>query len=819
VLAEKLGPYTLVRQIAVGGMAEIYLATVEKTTPQQQVAIKVIHQHNASDPDFVRMLVDEARLAVQLKHPNIVTTYDLGRQDEQYYIVMELVDGADLFKVQQRAADRGLPFPLALAAYIAREVCRGLDYAHRLCDSDGQPLQVVHRDISPQNILLALDGEVKIADFGIAKAARRSMQTQAGIIKGKYYYMSPEQAAGHPIDRRTDIFAAGILLYEMLIGEMLYYDEDVERLLQTVRKADIPLVSRRRPDTPLELERIVMKALRHNPADRYSSAGECALALDEFLRRFAPHVGLADLGSFVEDLIGVTGRGRSFNEPTTTMSVDAALIEQSRLGVSEISSSSGVSKLGVHDENSLIFNPQLAREHLGALLPSSTPPMGGGAPRSAARSSTAVSAQGRRDDDNSQLRTKQRFIEPWRPGVVDVRTKSDISTGALEAISPPSTTTPSGQTGDWGADIDALPMGQRAISSAPPLEPRRGSLQPSAVYPAILPEVEEDELAKALALAPEPRVLEPKRALRPPAPDGKRPNVVIPDGPEAEQRSRQTLPLPSRSVIADVDGQAQLELQQSDLAFSKPELVPVEPKVELQQSDEPYADAAVVTVESSTGHWLDAISAETTHENLRPPDPPPSAVSVPAPVAPSNLTAPRSQSLRPFVIAGLGATVLSAILTWYMIDSRRGSGPNKPQLPQVADLGVPGPSLPMLVLPPFDQIPAAEPPPAGFVADSPAPQSPTPSGKPDAAAEPEETGQLSIDSEPSGAQVFVDKQLKGVTPLVLRDLPLSKEVKVELRLPGYKHTRKRIKWRGKTSLEVVIPLALPTSTEPEAAAP
>ena len=119
MLAEKLGPYTLVRQIAVGGMAEIYLATVEKTTPQQQVAIKVIHQHNASDPDFVRMLVDEARLAVQLKHPNIVTTYDLGRQDEQYYIVMELVDGADLFKVQQRAADRGLPFPLALAAYNA----------------------------------------------------------------------------------------------------------------------------------------------------------------------------------------------------------------------------------------------------------------------------------------------------------------------------------------------------------------------------------------------------------------------------------------------------------------------------------------------------------------------------------------------------------------------------------------------------------------------------------------------------------------------------------------------------------------------------
>mgnify|MGYP002139134665 CR=1 FL=1 len=163
--------------------------------------------------------------------------------------------------------------------------------------------------------------------------------------------------------------------------------------------------------------------------------------------------------------------------------------------------------------------------------------------------------------------------------------------------------------------------------------------------------------------------------------------------------------------------------------------------------------------------------------------------------------------------------MLSAVLTWYMIDSRRGSGPSKQQTTQLADLAVPGPLLPMLVLPPFDQIPAAEPPPAGFEADSLSPQSPTSSGKPDAVTETEETGQLTLDSEPSGAQVFVDKQPKGVTPLVLRDLPLSKEVKVELRLSGYKHTRKRIKWRGKTSLEVVIPLVSPTSAEPEAATP
>ncbi|HRI51604.1 MAG TPA: serine/threonine-protein kinase, partial [Pseudomonadota bacterium] len=344
-------------------MAEIYLAAPEGSESRHRLAIKVIHQQNADDPDFVRMLVDEARLAVQLKHPNIVTTYDLGLANDQYYIVMELVEGADLFRLQQRAADQRLSFPIPLAAYIAREVARGLDYAHRLRDSDGHPLQVVHRDISPQNVLLSYEGAVKITDFGIAKAARRAAQTQAGIIKGKYYYMSPEQASGQFIDGRTDIFAAGILLYEMLIGEMLYYDDNVDRLLQVVRKADIPPVSQRRPDTPPALERVLMKALCKSPSDRYQTAAEYSQALDNYLRRYAPRLGAADVGAFLEKLIGEKVRRRTLNESTAAMAVSADALNQPPLA-SAVSaggdatiglSSAQIQELGISDENSLIF--------------------------------------------------------------------------------------------------------------------------------------------------------------------------------------------------------------------------------------------------------------------------------------------------------------------------------------------------------------------------------------------------------------------------------------------------------------------------------
>src|SRR5437868_4680714 len=173
-----LGGYRLLSQLAVGGMAEIYVAKAAGASGWEKlVALKVIHPNFSQDPEFVQMLVDEAKLSVQLQHANIVQTFDLGRIDEQYYIAMELIDGIDLYKLLRQASEREIDFPPEIAAFIAQETCNGLDYAHRKRDSKGRPLQIVHRDVSPQNILCSYDGEVKIVDFGIAKAARRGRQT------------------------------------------------------------------------------------------------------------------------------------------------------------------------------------------------------------------------------------------------------------------------------------------------------------------------------------------------------------------------------------------------------------------------------------------------------------------------------------------------------------------------------------------------------------------------------------------------------------------------------------------------------------------
>jgi serine/threonine protein kinase len=336
-----LGAYQLLSQLAVGGMAEIYVARTHGVGGfEKQVALKVIHPNFSADPDFVQMLVDEAKLSVQLQHANIVQTFDLGRVDEQYYIAMELIDGVDLYKLLRRASEHEVDFPFEVAAFIAAEVCAGLDYAHRKRDDRGRPLQIVHRDVSPQNILVSFDGEVKIVDFGIAKAAMRGQQTAAGVIKGKYYYMSPEQAWGDKIDARTDIFSAGILLYEMLVGQMLYMEEDIEKLLDVVRKANIPPPSSQRMGVPRELEQIVMRALKKRADDRWPSAGELSTALAHFLRGFAPDFSRARLATFVREVMG--------DDPTSQR-------RDGRSATTHALEQSVISAVEVRDEHSLLF--------------------------------------------------------------------------------------------------------------------------------------------------------------------------------------------------------------------------------------------------------------------------------------------------------------------------------------------------------------------------------------------------------------------------------------------------------------------------------
>ena len=300
----QFGPYRLVRQIATGGMAEIHLAATKGLGGfEKVVALKMIHPNFSSDDHFVQMLIDEAKISVQLQHVNIAHVFDLGKVGDTYYIAMEFVDGCDLFKVLRKASEKDRYMPVETACYIAKEVCSGLDYAHHKRDAAGRSLGIVHRDVSPQNVLLSHAGEVKLVDFGIAKATMRARQTAVGVIKGKYYYMSPEQAWGDPVDHRTDIFSAGILLYEMLTGQMLYLEEDMNKLLDMVRKADIAPPSTKRPEVPRELDRIVMRALAKKSDLRWQSAHDFGTAIETFLLGFAPDFSAQRLAGFVNEIV------------------------------------------------------------------------------------------------------------------------------------------------------------------------------------------------------------------------------------------------------------------------------------------------------------------------------------------------------------------------------------------------------------------------------------------------------------------------------------------------------------------------------------
>ena len=219
----RFGKYTLIDRIAVGGMAEIFLA--RQAGPEgfeKNIVIKRIRPHLSKEPNFVRMFLNEAKLAAQLNHPNIVQIYDLGKIGESYFIAMEYIFGRDMRRIIPKADALGIPFPMVYALKIASSVCEGLYFAHQRVDVYGQRLDIVHRDVTPENIFVSFDGTVKILDFGIAKAANQIEQTLAGELKGKLSYMSPEQCVGSQLDNRSDLFSLGTVLYEWLTGFKLF---------------------------------------------------------------------------------------------------------------------------------------------------------------------------------------------------------------------------------------------------------------------------------------------------------------------------------------------------------------------------------------------------------------------------------------------------------------------------------------------------------------------------------------------------------------------------------------------------------------------
>ena len=350
---KQFGPYRLIRQVAVGGMAEIHLAKTRGIAGfEKYVAIKMIHPNFSQDENFIEMLIDEAKISVMLQHGNIAQTFDLGRVGTTYYITMEYVDGADLYKILRKASEQDIEMPMDVAAFVAKEMSNGLDYAHRRRSVDGRPLGIVHRDVSPQNVLISHTGEVKLVDFGIAKATMKARQTAVGVIKGKYYYMSPEQAWGDPVDHRTDIFSMGILLYEALTGQMLYLEEDLHRLLDMVRKANILPPTRLRRDIPPQLEKIVMHALKKRREDRYQTAGDMASDLERFLHVYSPVFRASKVAEFL---------GRVLAEepppPTAEMPAQEILVQAPPSTISGRIADQELlrERSELRDENSVIF--------------------------------------------------------------------------------------------------------------------------------------------------------------------------------------------------------------------------------------------------------------------------------------------------------------------------------------------------------------------------------------------------------------------------------------------------------------------------------
>lgn len=287
------GKYFLTDKIAVGGMAEIYKAKTFGVDGFEKVlAIKKILSHYSNDKDFITMLTDEAKLVVNLSHANIVQVYDLGRVNDDYFISMEFIDGINLRELIERSLELKEKIPTDIAIYVSSEVSKGLDFAHSKKDSFGSALNIVHRDVSPQNILVSFDGGVKIVDFGIAKAAMNLSHTHDGILKGKVNYMAPEQAFGKPIDGRCDVFSLGLVFYELLTGEKLFTGESQMEILKAIRNTKITAAFLRQKVTET-LQPILSKALAYSVKERYATAADMQVDLTRILylhySGFTPH--------------------------------------------------------------------------------------------------------------------------------------------------------------------------------------------------------------------------------------------------------------------------------------------------------------------------------------------------------------------------------------------------------------------------------------------------------------------------------------------------------------------------------------------------
>jgi serine/threonine protein kinase len=278
-----MGKFALFARLGDGGMADVFLAVARGPGGFNKLAV-IKRLRNGGDNENVRMFLEEARLSARLSHPNIVQTHEVGEAERRFFIVMEYLDGQSLQALLDWLGSRGEGVSDPVAAFIAEQVLRGLHYAHELVDYDGTPLGVVHRDVSPHNIFITYRGEVKLLDFGIAKTAANKTHTETGVLKGKIRYMAPEQIAERSVDRRVDVFALGIVLWEIVARRKLYDDADTLSVLNRIGRDDAPSVRTVRPEISPELDAIIARALRRDPDERYATADEMRVDLERFVR-------------------------------------------------------------------------------------------------------------------------------------------------------------------------------------------------------------------------------------------------------------------------------------------------------------------------------------------------------------------------------------------------------------------------------------------------------------------------------------------------------------------------------------------------------
>jgi serine/threonine-protein kinase len=351
--------YTITERLDHGGMAEVFRGVAESMEGfKKSVAIKRILPNLTKNQKFVSMFLDEARLSLFLQHANIVQVFDISKTpDNAYFLVMEFVDGCNLKGLIERQKQKGRRIEVAHSIYLMIECCKALQYAHSLEHPEtNEPLGIVHRDISPPNILLSKNGEVKLVDFGLAKANSQIESTDPGVVKGKFSYLSPEAASGLEVDSRADVFAVGIILWELFTGRRLFLGETDYQTVELVRQARVPSIAALNPEVESEIEQVVRKALARDPDDRYQNANDLADALAQYLFSRRMKVTARDIANLVKDTQVEMMRKRS-SEPKESL-IDALILDEMQKMTSLIEGgANGAAAGGQTTEGSMSLDP------------------------------------------------------------------------------------------------------------------------------------------------------------------------------------------------------------------------------------------------------------------------------------------------------------------------------------------------------------------------------------------------------------------------------------------------------------------------------